>query len=376
MNSSFPPNGRKRAREYGIRIGVLPTGENNAITDVEGVLVGHVTLNDERIGMHTGVTAIRPHPGNVFQEKVPCGVFLGNGFGKMTGYAQVKELGNLETPIILTNTMSIAAAIDGLIDWTFEYEENEDVMSVNCFVGETNDSGVNDIRARFVQKAHVLSALKHAASGPVVEGAVGAGTGTKAFGFKAGIGTASRKLPDSLGGWTVGALVQANFGGILTIDGEALGLELGGYPYEKPIEAALANAMENADGSIMMIVATDAPLDARGLERLAKRAFMGMTRTGGVASNGSGDFAVAFSTAESVRVKHKAPEFSLEGGKLVRNDDMTPLFMAAIEATEEAILNSLFLAHDMTGSDGKFVRAMPLEPVLARLRAAGKLHAD
>lgn len=355
----------KRVRELGIHIGVLPTGANNAITDVDGVLVGHVTLNDDRIGMHTGVTAIRPHPGNIFQEKVPCGIFLGNGFGKMTGYAQVKELGNLETPIILTNTLNIAAAMDALLDWTFSYEENDEVLSVNCFVGETNDGRVNDIRARFVKKAHVLSALKHAKSGPVAEGSVGAGTGTKAFGFKAGIGTASRRLPASMGGWTVGVLVQANFGGLLNVNGTEVGRALGGFPYEK--------AIESADGSIMMIVATDAPLDARGLERLAKRAFMGMAKTGGIASNGSGDFAVAFSTAPQLRIRHAAPDLTLEGAPLVRNDDMTPLFMAAIEATEEAILNSLFLAHDVMGFDGTLVKALPVEEVLSMLRQEGKL---
>lgn len=354
-------NDKKRVRAHGIEIGILPTGPFNAITDVEGVLVGQVTLNDDRIGMHTGVTAIRPHPGNVFQEKVPCGIFLGNGFGKMTGYAQVKELGSLETPIVLTNTLNIAAAMDALIDWTFSFEENDSVLSVNCLVGETNDGRVNDIRSRFVTKAHVLSALKHASSGPVAEGAVGAGTGTKAFGFKAGIGTASRRLPAAAGGWTVGVLVQANFGGLLTIQGVEVGRALGGFPCEK--------ALENADGSIMMIVATDAPLDARNLERLAKRAFMGMAKTGGVASNGSGDFAVAFSTASTVRIRHDAAPNALEGAPLVRNDDMTPLFMAAIEATEEAILDSLFLARDVRGFDGELVKALPIERVLEMLGA-------
>lgn len=357
---------RRRARDFGIEIGVLPTGPFNAITDVPGVLVGQVTLEDDARGMHTGVTAIRPHPGNLFAEKVPCGIFLGNAFGKMAGYPQVKELGNLETPIVLTNTLSIAAGLDGLIDWTFSFEENDAVKSVNPLVGETNDGAVNDIRARFVTREHVVAALADASDGPVTEGCVGAGTGTKAFGFKAGIGTASRVLPESLGGWRVGVLVQANFGGLLTIKGTEVGKALGGFPYEKEIR--------DADGSIMMIVATDAPLDARQLERVAKRAFMGLAKTGGMASNGSGDFVVAFSANESVRVAHSAERNRLVCAPVVRNDDMTPIFMATIEATEEAIINALFMAHDVKGHDGTLYRALPLERTLEMLRAEGKLR--
>lgn len=360
------PLARRRAREYGIDIGILPTGPRNAITDVPGVLVGQVTLNDDERGMHTGVTAIRPHPGNLFQDKVPCGIFLGNAFGKMAGYPQVKELGNLETPIILTNTLNVAAGLDGLIDWTFGYEENDSVQSVNPLVGETNDGAVNNIRARFVTRAHVLSALSQAAGGPVAEGCVGAGTGTKAFGFKAGIGTASRVLPESMGGWRVGVLVQANFGGLLTIKGTEVGKALGGFPYEKEIR--------DADGSIMMIVAVDAPLDARQLERVAKRAFMGLAKTGGVASNGSGDFVVAFSTNEKVRIPHAAERNQLTAAPVVRNDDMTPIFMAAIEATEEAIINALFMAHDVKSYTGKVFKALPLERTLEMLRAEGKIR--
>lgn len=355
-----------RIRDCGIRVGIFEPGPRNAVTDVKGVLVGHVTLEDDAIGMHTGVTAIRPHPGNVFQEKVPAGVFLANAFGKMAGYPQVKELGNLETPIVLTNTLSVAAGLNGLIDWTFSYPENDDVRSVNAFVGETNDGGINDIRSRFVKPEHVVEALKKASDGPVEEGCVGAGTGTVAFGFKAGIGTSSRVLPESCGGWTVGVIVQANFGGLLNVAGTEVGQALGRYPWQ--------NEIESADGSIMMVVATDAPLDARNLERIAKRAFMGLAKTGGVASNGSGDFAVAFSTAPECRVRHNAPKLALESPKTVRNDDMTPLFMATIEATQEAILNSLFAAKTVTGFNGRTVDALPLDRVLDMLRAEGRIR--
>lgn len=351
---------KPRARELGIEIGVLKTGPNNAITDVAGVLVGQVTKHDDKIGMHTGVTAILPHADNIFQHKVPAGIFLGNGFGKMAGYAQVKELGNIETPIVLTNTLNVAAGLDGIIDYVFSFPANKKVLSVNGVVGETNDGHINDIRSRFVTREDVLKAITSAKAGPVEEGAVGAGSGTEAFGLKAGIGTASRVLPASMGGWTVGVLVQANFGGLLTINGVQVGRELGRYPYKKEIESA--------DGSIMMIVATDAPLDARNLERVAKRAFMGMTRTGGVASNGSGDFVIAFSTAKKLRVAHQAKALTLEGAREVRNDDMTPIFMATIEATEEAIINALFAARDVTGFDGKVHAALDVPKTLQLLK--------
>ncbi|MBP3439456.1 MAG: P1 family peptidase [Sutterella sp.] len=325
-----------RVRDCGLRIGVFESGPHNALTDVSGVLVGHVTLSDDGKGMHTGVTAIRPHPGNLFQEKVPAGFFIANAFGKMTGYPQILELGNLETPIVLTNTLSVAAGLDGLIDWTFSYPENAGVRSVNAFVGETNDGGFNDIRARFVRPEHVRAALEGASAGPVAEGCVGAGTGTKAFGFKAGIGTSSRVLPSAAGGW----------------------------PWQK--------AVESADGSAVIIVATDAPLDSRNLERLAKRAFMGLARTGGVGSNGSGDFVLAFSTAPENRIAHDAPALSCPTFRTVRNDDMTPLFMEAIEAAEEAILNSLFAAMPVRTFDGSVAEPVPLETVLAMLREEGK----
>ena len=355
----------KRPRELGISFGILPTGKNNAITDVEGVKVGQVTLIDDQKGMRTGVTAIVPHTENIFKHKVPAGIFLGNAFGKMVGYPQVKELGNIETPIVLTNTLNLAAAIDGIIDYVFSFEDNNDVKSINCMVGETNDGTINNIRERFVTREDVFKAITEAKSGPVEEGGVGAGTGTKAFNFKGGIGTVSRRLPDNMGGYTVGVLVQSNFGGLLNINGVEVGKALGGYPYQKEIESA--------DGSIMMIVATDAPLEARNLERVAKRAFMGLAKSGGVASNGSGDFVIAFSTNKDMRVEHKASALTKQQMSVVRNDDMTPIFMATIEATEEAIINSLFAAHDTPTYDGRVIKALPLDKVMEMMRKHAKI---
>ena len=354
-----------RPREYGIQFGVLQPGQNNAITDVEGVLVGQVNVHDDKKGAHTGVTAILPHGGNLFKEKVPAGIFLANGFGKMTGYPQVKELGNIETPIVLVNTLNVAAGLDGIIDYTFSFKENGDCRSVNGVVGETNDGGINDIRARFLTSKDVLKAIQTAKSGPVEEGVVGAGSGTKAFGFKGGIGTSSRKLPASMGGYTVGVLVQTNFGGFLNVDGVAVGEKLGGYPWQKEIECA--------DGAIMMVVATDAPIDARNLERVAKRAFMGLAKAGGIASNGSGDFAIAFSTARENRVPHNTKKLEKLQNVNVANDDMTPIFMATIEATEEAVVNSLFKAKDVKGYNGKVTKALPVDQVLEMLKAEGKI---
>ena len=354
-----------RPREYGIQFGVLQPGQNNAITDVEGVLVGQVNVHDDKKGAHTGVTAILPHGGNLFKEKVPAGIFLANGFGKMTGYPQVKELGNIETPIVLVNTLNVAAGLDGIIDYTFSFKENGDCRSVNGVVGETNDGGINDIRARFLTSKDVLKAIQTAKSGPVEEGVVGAGSGTKAFGFKGGIGTSSRKLPASMGGYTVGVLVQTNFGGFLNVDGVAVGEKLGGYPWQKEIECA--------DGSIMMVVATDAPIDARNLERVAKRAFMGLAKAGGIASNGSGDFAIAFSTARENRVPHNTKKLEKLQNVNVANDDMTPIFMTTIEATEEAVVNSLFKAKDVKGYNGKVTKALPVDQVLEMLKAVGKI---
>ena len=354
-----------RPREYGIQFGVLQPGQNNAITDVEGVLVGQVNVHDDKKGAHTGVTAILPHGGNLFKEKVPAGIFLANGFGKMTGYPQVKELGNIETPIVLVNTLNVAAGLDGIIDYTFSFKENGDCRSVNGVVGETNEGGIHDIRAPFLTSKDVLKAIQTAKSGPVEEGVVGAGSGTKAFGFKGGIGTSSRKLPASMGGYTVGVLVQTNFGGFLNVDGVAVGEKLGGYPWQKEIECA--------DGSIMMVVATDAPIDARNLERVAKRAFMGLAKAGGIASNGSGDFAIAFSTAKENRVPHNTKKLEKLQNVNVANDDMTPIFMATIEATEEAVVNSLFKAKDVKGYNGKVTKALPVDQVLEMLKAEGKI---
>ncbi|HIU73755.1 MAG TPA: P1 family peptidase [Candidatus Aphodousia faecipullorum] len=355
----------QRPRDLGIEIGVLHTGANNAITDVKGVLVGQVTMVDDKKGMHTGVTAIVPHSDNIFRNKVPAGIFLGNAFGKMTGYPQVKELGNIETPIVLTNTLNVASGINGIIDYTFSFKENADVRSVNAIVGETNDGSINDIRARFVQPSDVLKAIQTAKSGPVEEGCVGAGTGTKAFNWKGGIGTASRVLPDSMGGYTVGVLVQTNFGGLLNVDGVEVGKALGGYPYQKEIESA--------DGSIMIVVATDAPLDSRNLERVAKRAWLGMGKAGGVASNGSGDFVIAFSTNEKMRVPYDSKPLETLNQNVVQNDNMTPIFMATIEATEEAIINSLFAAKDTKTYKGTTIKALPVDKVLEMVKAENKL---
>ena len=357
---------KKRARDYGLHFGVIPTGKQNAITDVTGVKVGHTTLIK---GDHirTGVTAILPFEGNIFQNKVPAAIFAGNGFGKLTGSTQVAELGNLETPIILTNTLSVAAGMDGVVEYTLGQHGNETIQSVNAVIGETNDGYLNDIRGRNITKKDVLAAIKNAKSTAVNEGAVGAGTGTVCFGFKGGIGTASRLLPKSLGGYSVGVLVQSNFGGVLQVDGVPVGRELGKFNFSDKL-------MNNADGSCMIIVATDAPLDSRNLERLAKRAFMGLAKTGGIASNGSGDYVIAFSTAENLRVPHQSKQ-SLKQNEILLNDQVSPLFMATIEATEEAIINSLFAGVSMTGQQGNQVEALPLEkviPILEKYNAIKK----
>jgi D-aminopeptidase len=349
----------QRPRSLGIHIGVLPTGLLNAITDVPGVQVGHATLV-KGDSVRTGVTAILPYSGNIFRNKVPAGVFVGNGFGKLAGTTQLIELGTLETPVILTNTLNVATAMDAVIEHTLRQPGNEQVFSVNAVVGETNDSYLNDIRGRHVQKADVISAIQTAAEGPVAEGAVGAGTGTVCFGFKGGIGTASRKLPASMGGYTVGVLVQTNFGGVLQIDGVPVGEEL-----KKYFLAEQLNKKE--DGSCMIVVATDAPLDSRNLTRLAKRAFMGLAKTGGIAHNGSGDYVIAFSTDSTLRVPHINRERK-QTVSLLSNDAISPLFMAAIEATEEAIINSLFAAVTSSGFGGHAVEALPKERVIEIIR--------
>lgn len=373
---------RPRVREIGLKIGVLPTGTLNAITDVPGVKIGHSTIiRGENI--RTGVTAILPHGGNLFREKVPGAVFVGNGFGKLAGSTQVNELGEIETPILLTSTLSVPKTADFLIDYMLALPGNEDVRSINPLVAETNDGYLNDIRGRHITRENVFSALKSAQSGNVEEGSVGAGTGTIAFGFKGGIGTASRKIPDLLGGYTVGVLVQTNFGGVLTIDGAPIGVELGRYDLKGLIENKGKVSLENyrkktdtndlADGSIIMVVATDAPLDAQQLKRLAARTMIGMGRTGGTASNGSGDYAIAFSTAAEVRIKRLASEKDLREVKLLSNDAMSPLFMAVIEATEEAIYNSMFRATTVTGNENHTIEALPIDRVVEILRKNGKL---
>lgn len=352
-----PAQGQQRPRELGLAIGVLPTGVFNTITDVKGVTVGQSTLI-EGTEVRTGVTVIKPHDGTIFQQKVPAAIYVGNGFGKLMGSTQVEELGTLESPIVLTNTLSVPTAADALLDWTLAQPGNESVRSVNVVVGETNDGFLNDIRGRHVRKAHVLAALQAAKGGPVEEGNVGAGTGTVCFGWKGGIGTASRKLPAAMGGYTVGVLVQTNFGGVLSVDGVPVGQALGKYSFKETLD-------RSADGSCMIVVATDAPLDARNLKRLAQRAFMGLARTGGIASNGSGDYVVAFSTA--YRIAHEQKD-ALDTVALLRNDPTSPLFLAAIEATEEAIINSLFAAETLTGTEGHRVEALPKKAVLELLK--------
>ncbi len=360
-----PQESRPRAREVGIVVGVLPPGRWNAITDVRGVRVGHVTLirGDD---VRTGVTAILPHGGDIFRERVPAAIVVGNGFGKLMGSTQVAELGEIETPIVLTNTLSVPRAADALLDYVLSMPGNEDVRSVNPIVAETNDGLLNDIRGRHVSKEDVLAAVRSAREGPVEEGCVGAGTGTVAFGFKGGIGTASRVLPPDLGGYTVGVLVQTNFGGILTINGAPVGRELGRYYLREELERRTHDE-GSIGGSVIIVVATDAPLDARGLRRLAMRALFGLARTGSVMTHGSGDYVIAFSTAASVRIKVGAGR---ERTLTVLSDEaLSPLFLAVIEATEEAIYNSLFRATTMRGRGGRVVEALPLERTLDILRA-------
>jgi D-aminopeptidase len=343
---------KKRARDYGIEIGVLRTGKLNAITDVSGVKVGHVTLH-QNDGVHTGVTTILPHDKNIFQNKIPAAIYIGNGFGKLTGYSQVEELGNIETPIVLTNTLSVPTASTAIIDYTFQSPDNKDIRSVNPIVGETNDGVLNDIRRRFITKEHVLEALMKAQTGAVEEGNVGAGAGTVCFGFKGGIGTSSRILPKSKGGYTVGVLVQSNFGGVLQVNGVPIGIELKKHKFSKIDETY------KDDGSCMIVVLTDAPLSAKNLKRLASRAMLGLGRTGGMAANGSGDYVIAASTAEDLRITHNSDSM-FETFKVLRNNNLDVLFEAVIEATEEAIINSLFAAETLTGFENIKVEALPI----------------
>jgi len=389
---------RPRARDLGLSVGVFSPGPENAITDVAQVRVGQVTVW-EGDDVRTGVTAIVPHGGNIFREKVPAAVVVGNGFGKLLGVTQVRELGEMETPILLTCTLCVWRAADAMVAWLLDQEGMEGVRSINPVVGETNDGGLNDIRSRPIRPEHVRQALESAATGPVEEGSVGAGTGTQAFGWKGGIGTSSRILPQELGGHTVGVLVQSNFGGILSMGGAPVGQELGRYSFQRYVEGRNdpdtdaptpqparhrpddsarsipdddGRGIPDADGgSIMMVVATDAPLTSRNLERLARRALMGLARTGSSGSNGSGDYVLAFSTSPQVRRSPSREPIPMVD---LPNDAMPGLFQATIEATEEAIYNSLLKATDVTGRDGRSARAIPLDELREVLERYGVIQ--
>lgn len=358
LTASALADEKPRARDIGITPGVLAQGALNSITDVRGVKVGQVTVRDGA-QVNTGVTVIIPADGNLRQDKVPAAIFVANGYGKLAGLSQVQELGEIETPIALTNTLNIAEGVAALVEWTLGQPGNEEVRSVNAVVGETNDGYLNDIRARVLTKDHFIEALETAKPGRVDEGAVGAGTGTVAFGFKGGIGTSSRKLPSGLGGFTVGVLVQSNFGGVLSVDGVRVGEALEQYY----LKDAVADDT-SADGSIMIVVATDAPLSDRNLERLGERAIAGLARTGGSMSNGSGDYVIAFSAADSVRRRNGV---TMQATSELSNSAMSPLFQAVAEATEEAIYNSLLQAEDVIGHQGT-IKALPVDKVKALLK--------
>jgi D-aminopeptidase len=361
MTGSAHAAERARAREAGITFGILPTGPLNAITDVGGVKVGQVTLI-EGANVRTGVTAILPHGGNLYQDKVPAGFSVGNAYGKFMGSTQVKELGEIETPILLTNTLNVPEAAAGIIEWTLHQPGNEQVRSVNTVIGETNDGTLNDIRGRHVTPANAIAAIEAAREGPVQEGAVGAGTGTVAFSWKGGIGTSSRKLPPNLGGYTVGVLVQTNYGGVLSVAGVPVGQALGQYYLKDELSKA------SADGSVIVVIATDAPLSDRNLERLAHRGLLGIARTGSPMTNGSGEYAIAFSTNLDVR---RTPERRAKPSEIVDlpNEQMSPLFEAAVEAAEEAAINSLFAATPMDGN-GHHIDALPIDHVIKLYRRA------
>ncbi|MEM7413880.1 MAG: P1 family peptidase [Gemmatimonadota bacterium] len=363
---------RPRARDLGITVGVFQPGEYNAITDVDGVRVGHTTVVQPP-NVRTGVTAIVPHGGNAYFSRVPAAIHVGNGYGKLLGVTQVRELGEMETPILLTCTLCVWKAADAMVEWMIGLDRMEGVRSLNALVGETNDGGLNDIRSRPIEPEHVVSALESAASGPVDEGAVGAGAGTVAFGWKGGIGTSSRVLPESLGGYTVGVLVQSNYGGILQIAGAPVGIELDQYAFSSQVGAE--DAYDPQDdvqewGSIMIVVATDAPVSDRNLERIARRAIMGLARTGSYASNGSGDYVIAFSTANEVR---RSTTGGVRAFDELANSNMSALFEATIEATEESIINSLLRAETVT-SNGRTVEALPLQPTVDVLRRYGVIR--
>ncbi len=359
---------RRTARELGVVVGVLPPGSLNAITDVAGVEVGQVTITSGD-SVNTGVTAILPHAGNIFQDKVPAAIVVGNGFGKLAGVTQVRELGELESPVVLTCTLCVPRAADAVLTYLMALPGNENVRSFNPVVGETNDGTLNDIRARPIHEEDVLRAIREARMGPVEQGSVGAGRGTMAFGFKGGIGTSSRRLPQQLGGWTVGVLVQTNFGGILQIAGAPVGQELGRYYLRRELRGGESGSGErdgsdSPDGSCMIVVATDAPIGSRNLTRLARRALAGLARTGSSMSNGSGDYVIAFSTVPVARLGTQPT---------VANDKMSPLFEAAIEATEEAIYNSLFMATSVRGYRGS-AEALPLDSTLSILQRHGVIR--
>jgi D-aminopeptidase len=356
-------NTRPRASDLGVKVGILPTGSLNGITDVAGVEVGHTTIISAD-NVRTGVTAVLPHSGNLYRDKVPGAIFVGNGFGKLTGSTQVDEMGEIETPIVLTNTASVPRVADAVTTYILTLPGNESVLSVNPVIGETNDGYLNDIRGRHITPDDVFAAIKKAKTGPVEEGNVGAGTGTVAFGWKGGIGTSSRKLPQNLGGYTVGVLAQTNFGGVLSIAGAPVGQELGRYYLHNELQKG--SGKDKADGSCMIVIATDAPIDARNLRRLAARAWLGMARTGSAASNGSGDYAIAFSTAPQLRI-HTSEKPATRHVELLTNDAMSPLFLAVIEATEEAIYNSMFRATTMSGN-GHTVEELPIDKTIEILR--------
>ena len=360
---------RPRAREAGVVVGVFQPGELNAITDVAGVKVGHTTLI-EGDDIRTGVTAIIPAPGNLYTHPIPAWIYTGNGYGKMVGETQVREFGEIETPILLTCTLCVWSAANALKQWMYE-QPGMGEHTLNPIVGETNDARVNNMWADPIQKEEVYAALNSASAGPVEEGSVGAGTGTQAFGWKGGIGTSSRVLPAKLGGYTVGVLVQTNYGGALSINGAPVGRELGSYDYRDFLEPVADTDKE--DGSIMMVVATDAPLTARNLDRVARRAMMGLARTGSFASNGSGDYVIAFSTNPNVR-KPRVSEVPVSVEVLV-NESMTPLFAATAEATEEAIYNAIFKATTISSSRGE-LRAIPLEDLMRVIEKYQSLNWD
>jgi D-aminopeptidase len=360
---TVPDGDRPRARDLGLRIGIFETGEHNAITDVPGVRVGQTTVI-EGDDVRTGVTAVLPHEGDLFRDRVPAAIHVGNGFGKLIGITQVRELGELETPLLLTCTLCVWQAANAMVDWLLERPGMGSVRSINPVVGETNDGSLNDIRSRPIRPEHVVAALEGASDGPVEEGSVGAGTGTRAFGWKGGIGTASRVLPASLGGYRVGVLVQSNFGGLLTVDGVRVGEALGRYSFRGNVAA------DEGDGSIMIVIATDAPLSDRNLGRLASRAMLGLARTGSFAGNGSGDYVIAFSTAEGVRRRGGQATPTVQD---LPNAGTSALYQAVVEATEEAVVNSVLRATTVTGQGGATADAVSIEELSRVLREAGRI---